>query len=144
VGALLSLLNNVTVLKRFLPAKRFGRCEFGLTAKDHTDCLYCDRCRYPTKDQKPKTEDAGLKSYVPGAASYLSRHLVAVAVLVGIFVSAVSVNRFLQVIPAGLSQPVVSVSGAGQPRDVDSQRIRTMMQQKKLSEKEAEFYKKAD
>ncbi|MFZ0034703.1 MAG: 4Fe-4S binding protein, partial [Sedimentisphaerales bacterium] len=144
VGAFLSLLNNVTVLNRFLPAKRFGRCEFGLTTKDHTDCLYCDRCRYPAKDQKPKTEDARLKSYVPGAASYLSRYLVVVAVLVGIFVSVVSVNRFWQVIPSGLSQPVASVSGAGQPRDVDSQRIRTMMQQKKLSDKEAQFYKKAD
>jgi spermidine synthase len=144
VGALLSLPNNVTILNRFLPAKRFGRCEFGLTVKDHTDCLYCDRCRYQTKDQKPKTEDLGIKSYVPGAASYLSRHLVAVAILVGIFVSTVSVNRFLQVIPAGLSQPVVSASGAGQPRDVDLQRIRTMIQQGKLSDKKAEFYKKAD
>jgi len=144
VGAFLSLLNNVTILNRFLPAKRFGRCEFGLTVKDHTDCLYCDRCRYQTKDQKPKTEDLGIKSYVPGAASYLSRHLVAAAILVGIFVSTVSVNRFWEVIPAGLSQPIVSASGAGRPRDVDSQRIRTMMQQKKLSDKEAEFYKKAD
>jgi predicted membrane-bound spermidine synthase len=144
VGALLSLLNNVTILNRFLPAKRFGRCEFGLTVKDHTDCLYCDRCRYQTKDQKPKTEDLGIKSYVPGAASYLSRYLVVVAVLVGIFVSAVSVNRFLEVIPAGLSQPVVSVSGAGRPRDVDLQRIRTMIQQGKLSDKKAEFYKKTD
>jgi hypothetical protein len=144
VGALLSLLNNVTVLNRFLPAKRFGRCEFGLTVKDHTDCLYCDRCRYQTKDQKPKTGDLGIKSYVPGAASYLSRYLVVIAVLVGIFVSTVSVNRFWEVIPAGISQPVVSASGAGQPRDVDLQRIRTMIQQGKLSDKKAEFYKKAD
>jgi predicted membrane-bound spermidine synthase/Na+-translocating ferredoxin:NAD+ oxidoreductase RnfG subunit len=144
VGALLSLLNNVTILNRFLPAKRFGRCEFGLTVKDHTDCLYCDRCRYQTKDQKSKTEDLGIKSYVPGAASYLSRHLVAVAILVGIFVSTVSVNRFWEVIPAGLSQPVVSASGTGRPRDVDLQRIRTMIQQGKLSDKEAEFYKKTE
>jgi spermidine synthase len=144
VGALLSLLNNVTILNRFLPAKRFGRCEFGLTVKDHTDCLYCDRCRYQTKDQKPKTEDLGIKSYVPGAASYLSRYLVVIAVLVGIFVSTVSVSRFWEVIPAGISQTVVSVSGAGQPRDVDLQRIRTMIQQGKLSDKKAEFYKKTE
>jgi hypothetical protein len=144
VGAFLSLLNNVAILNRFLPAKRFGRCEFGLTVKDHTDCLYCDRCRYQTKDQKPKTEDLGIKSYVPGAASYLSRYLVVIAVLVGIFVSTVSVNRFLQVIPAGISQPVVSASGTGQPRDVDLQHIRSMIQQGKLSDKKAEFYKKAD
>jgi hypothetical protein len=137
VGAFLSLLNNVIVLKRFLPAKRFGRCEFGLGAKDQMDCLYCDRCRYQTKSQRPKTKDLGF-------ASYLSRYLVVVAILVGIFVSMVSVKRFLQVIPAGLGQPVVSASAAGQPRDVDLQRIRTMIQQEKLSDKEAEFYKKAE
>ena len=134
VGALLSLLNNCVVLKRFLPAKRFGKCEFGLTPKDHTDCLYCDRCRYQTKEMVSAS----------GSASYLSRHLVVTAVLVGIFVSTVSVNRLLQVAPAGISQPVVSTSGAGRPRDVDLQRVRSMIQQGKLSDKEAEFYKKAE
>jgi predicted membrane-bound spermidine synthase/Na+-translocating ferredoxin:NAD+ oxidoreductase RnfG subunit len=137
VGAFLSLLNSCIVLKRFLPAKRFGRCEFGLTPKDRMDCLYCDRCRYQTKD-------LGVESDVTGPASYLSRYLLLAVVSVGIFVSTVSVERFLQVTPAGISQPVVSVSGAGQPRDVDLQRIRTMIQQGKLSDKEAEFYKKTE
>jgi spermidine synthase len=134
VGAFLSLLNNCVVMKRFLPAKRFGRCEFGLTPKDHLDCIYCDRCRYQTKEPV----------LASGSASYLSRHLVVIAILVGIFVSAVSVERFRKVIPSGISQPVVSVSGAGQPRDVDLQHIRSMIQQKKLSDKEAEFYKKTE
>jgi predicted membrane-bound spermidine synthase/Na+-translocating ferredoxin:NAD+ oxidoreductase RnfG subunit len=137
VGAFLSLLNNVIVLKRFLPAKRFGRCEFGLTPKDHMDCLYCDRCRYQTKD-------LGIESAVAVPASYLSRYLLLAVVSVGIFVSAISVKRFWQVIPTGVSRPVVSVSGTGQPRDVDLQRIRTMIQQGKLSDKEAEFYKKSE
>jgi predicted membrane-bound spermidine synthase len=134
VGAFLSLLNNFVVLKRFLPAKRFSRCEFGLTPKDHLDCIYCDGCRYQTKEMVSAS----------GSASFLSRYLVVIAVLVGIFVSAVSVKRFWQVVPAGISQPVVSVSGAGRPRDVDLQRVRTMIQQGKLSDKEAEFYKKAE
>jgi predicted membrane-bound spermidine synthase/Na+-translocating ferredoxin:NAD+ oxidoreductase RnfG subunit len=137
VGAFLSLLNNVTILNRFLPAKRFGRCEFGLTPKDRMDCLYCDRCRYQTKDM-------GVEPCVQRPASYLSRYLVIVVVLVAIFVSAVSVKRFWQVIPTGISQSVVSVSGAGRPRDVDLQRVRTMIRQGKLSDKEAEFYKKAE
>ncbi len=133
VGAFLSLLNNVAILNRFLPTKRFSSCEFGLTAKD-TDCLYCDRCRYQAKEPV----------LVSGSAPYLSRYLVVVAVLVGIFVSTVSVERLLQVAPTGISQPVVSPSGAGQPRDVDLQRVRTMIQQGKLSDKEAKFYKKAE
>jgi Na+-translocating ferredoxin:NAD+ oxidoreductase RnfG subunit len=137
VGAFLSLLNNVTVLKRFTPAKRFGRCEFGLTPKDCMDCLYCDRCRY-------QTTGLDVESGVARPASYLSRYLVLAVVSMGIFVSAISVKRFWQVIPTGISRPVVSISGTGQPRDVDLQRIRTMIQQGKLSDKEAEFYKKSE
>ncbi len=134
VGAFLSLLNNFIVLKRFIPAKRFARCEFGLTPQDHLDCIYCDRCRYQTKEPVS----------VSGSASFLSRYLVVIAVLAAIFVSTVSVKKFLLVSPAGISQPVVSSSGAGQPRNVDLQRVRTMIQQKKLSDKEAEFYKKSE
>ncbi len=133
VGAFLSLLNNCVVLKRFLPAKRFSRCEFGLTPKDHLDCIYCDRCRYQAEDQR-----------FPSHVSYLSRYLVVVVVLVGIFVSMVSVERFLHVTPADISRPVVSTSGIGRPRDVDLQRIRKMIQEGKLSDEEAEFYKKAE
>jgi hypothetical protein len=134
VGAFLSLLNNAVLLKRFTPAKSFGRCEFGLTPKDRGDCLYCDRCRYQT----------GEPVAAAGPASYLSRYLVLAVVLVAIFVSTVSVRKLLEVAPAGISQPVVSTSGVGQPRDVDLKRINTMIQQGKLSDKEAEFYKKAE
>jgi len=137
VGAFLSLLNNVVVLRRFLPAKRFGRCEFGLTPKDKMDCLYCDKCRY-----EEYKGTAVLTPYTP--LKVLSRYFVVCVLIAAFFVSMVSVNRFFQVIPAGFAQPVVSASAAGQPRDVDMQRIRTMIQQKRLSEQEAEFYEKID
>ncbi len=138
VGAFLSLLNNIALLSRFLPAKRFGRCEFGLTPKDQTDCLYCDRCRHRAKNLSPE-------SFVLGLGSYVSRYLVVAVLVVAVFVSAISVRRFLQVIPSGFEQTAVYVpSSIGQPRDVDMQRIRTMIQQKKLSDKEAEFYKKIE
>ncbi|UCE99547.1 MAG: 4Fe-4S binding protein [Planctomycetota bacterium] len=137
VGAFLSLLNSVVVLKRFLPAKRFGRCEFGLTPKDKMDCLYCDKCRY---EGYKVTEE--LRPLVP--LKGLSRYFVVGVLVVALFVSAVSVNRFFHVVPTGFVQPVISASAAGQPRDVNLQRIRTMIQQKRLSEQEAEFYKKVD
>jgi len=137
VGAFLSLLNNVVVLKRFLPAKRFGRCEFGLTLKDKTDCLYCDKCRYE--------EYKGAVILTPYAPmKVLSRYFAVCVLVAALFVSVVSVNRFLEVVPSGLAQPVVSTLAGGQPRDVDMQRIRTLIEQKRLSEQEAEFYKKID
>jgi len=144
VGAFLSLLNNLALLRRFLPAKRFGRCEFGLTAKEHMDCLYCDRCRYEAKVPGPKVS---VKEEYPLRTRYastklMSRYLVVGVIILAALVSTVSVRRFLQIIPADLAQPAVSLTAGGQPRDVDLQRIRTMIRQKKLSGHEAEFYKK--
>jgi hypothetical protein len=171
VGAFLSLLNNVVILKKYLPAKRFGRCEFGLTAKDRMDCIYCDRCRYeakavlsvwarpvkalvsaeravagkafvgawPSRDRKEEVLPAG--EYVPG--SLLSRYFVVSVLAVAIFVSAISVNTFLKTVPVGLESAAL-VSSAGQPRDVDLQRVRSMIEQKQLSDREAEFYKKVE
>ena len=136
-GAYLSLFNNVIILKRFLPAKRFGKCEFGLTGKDNLDCIYCDRCRYQTKDGGLKTTDSERETF-------LSRYLLVIVICVGIFVSAVSMDRFLRITGASVSQPAVSTAFGGQPRDVDMQRIRTMIEQKRLSDREAEFYKKLE
>lgn len=55
-GAFLSLFNLAGWLGRFLPAKKFGRCEFGLGGRDHLDCIHCDRCRcisplIPTREE---------------------------------------------------------------------------------------------
>jgi uncharacterized protein with FMN-binding domain len=136
VGAFLSLLSNVAILKRYLPAKRFGKCEFGLSAKDQIDCLCCDRCRY---ERRKSTQP--LMPYT--LMKLLSRYFVVVVLAVVILVSTVSVSRFLQVIPAGLEYPTALAAG-GQPRDVDLQRIRTLIRQKKLSDQEAEFYKKVE
>ncbi len=48
-GAFLSLFNRAGWLARLLPAKKFGRCEFGLSGRDHGDCIHCDRCRYRSR-----------------------------------------------------------------------------------------------
>lgn len=147
-GAFLSLLNSLVILRRYLPAKKFGRCEFGLTVKDRMDCLYCDRCRYESRpsegldEAKPALRKEPRPRYAP--ARMLSRYFVAGVLVVAVFVSTVSIRRFFQVIPTGLGRPVVSVTSGGQPREVDLQRIRTMIRQKKLSDKEAEFYKEVE
>jgi Na+-translocating ferredoxin:NAD+ oxidoreductase RnfG subunit len=138
VGAFLSLLNNVVLLKRFVPAKRFGRCEFGLTAEDHMDCLYCDKCRYEAKVAVAE-EYPPRPAYAP--TRLMARYLVVAVLVLAAFVSTISVRRFLQIIPADFGQSAVSLASGGQPRDVDLRRIRTMIRQKKLSNRKAEFYK---
>ena len=164
-GAFLSLFNKIAILKRILPAKRFGRCEFGLTPTDQLDCIYCDRCRHqanPAGDgqaqaseeparllrrdgvQLPQGEPSHPLREMAKPAGVLSRYLVIGALAGAIFVSAVSVERFLEVMPASADYPGVSLASGGQPRDVDLQRIRTLIGQKKLSDHEAEFYKKLE
>jgi len=130
-GAFLSLLNHVAILKRYLPAKKFGRCQFGLTGKDNADCIQCDKCRFEKFDIA-----ATKKQQFAGAFA-------ACVIIVALFISAVSADRFLKVIPAGAETVAVSASG-GQPRDVDVQRVRTMIHEKKLSDKEADFYKQIE
>ena len=130
-GAFLSLLNRVAILKRYLPAKKFGRCQFGLTGRDNTDCIQCDKCRFEKFD-RVSTQ----KKQFAGAFAVC-------VLIVALFISTVSADRFLKVIPAGPEAVAVSASG-GQPRDVDVQRVQTMIRQKRLSDKEAEFYKKIE
>jgi ferredoxin len=130
-GAFLSVLNGVAVLKRFLPAKKYGQCPFGLTGKDNMDCIQCDKCRFETLDRPAAEGRKGAKVFL------------ACVLVVAILTSAVSVGRFLEVLPAGAGAAAVSASG-GQPRDVDIQRVRTLIREKRLSDKEAEFYKRTD
>ena len=140
-GAFLSLLNGLAILKRYLPAKKFGRCEFGLTGKDQMDCIYCDKCRY---EAGPALKEEPVSRYRFVPANVLSKYLMAGVLIVAALVSTASVSRFLQVIPAGFAHPTTPVSAGGEPRDVDLQRIRKMIQQGKLSDEEAEFYKKVE
>ncbi|MHC4543093.1 MAG: 4Fe-4S binding protein [Planctomycetota bacterium] len=141
VGAFLSLLNKVVILKRYLPAKKFGNCEFGLTGKDQMDCLYCDRCRYQAKTAVKKEH---LLRPHHATAKLRSRYFVLCVLVVAVLVSTVSVSRLLQVIPASIGKSAGTQSAGGEPRDVDLQRIRTMIEQNRLSNREAEFYKKVE
>jgi len=140
VGAFLSILNTIAVLKRFLPAKKYNQCELGVTSYRQLDCIYCDKCRYeeqPIAVKKHPAETAYDKGL--GAASYLTVAVVAI----GIILSSITIIRFLKVIPeGGYTQPETAVTAGGQPRDVDLDRIELLIQQNKLSDKEAEYYKK--
>lgn len=141
VGAFLSLLNGAALLKRYLPAKKFGRCEFGVTAKDQLDCICCDKCRY---DAAPAVEEQLEQRPARAPARLRARCLLIAVVIAAVFVSALSVGRVLHGVPREFDQPAASVAAGGQPRDVDLQRIRTMIRQNKLSDREAEYYKKVE
>jgi hypothetical protein len=138
VGGFLSLVNRLALLKKYLPKKVFGRCEFCVTAKEVSECIYCDRCRYQPKKETIKEAPAKERMKTAG------RYLVIGVALLAILVSVVSLDRCLLVTGAGFTEQVISAAGAGVPRDVDLQKIETLIRQKRLSDKEAQYYKKVE
>jgi spermidine synthase len=158
-GAFLSLLNHFTLLRRWLPVKHFSRCEFGLTASKHVDCIHCDRCRYlvpervvgwarPTDSSEMLVGGAKAASadarYCVSTGRVTAHPFLAVVLIVGVLTVGVSISQFRRVMPTVLESPAATVGAAGVPRDVDLQRIRTLIEQGRLSDKEAEHYKKLD
>ncbi|MCX5644652.1 MAG: 4Fe-4S binding protein [Phycisphaerae bacterium] len=126
VGAFLSLLNHARLLRRWMPPRWFGHCEFGLTAADHLDCLYCDRCRHTAAQDTPRGK---------------GRSLLLAAAACGLFVASASLSQFRRVMPSILEEPVPAAATAGQPRDVDVQQIRTLIDQHRLSDWKAQYYR---
>ena len=140
VGAFLSLLSGIALLKRLLPAKKFGRCEFGVTGKNQLDCIYCDRCRY---ELKPKLEPKSAPILPANPLRLLSRHFLIPVALIAIFISAVSISTAWQTVSTEMALSSAAGS-AGVVRDVDLKKIRTMIRQNRLSDHEADFYKKIE
>ena len=143
-GAFLSLFNGIALLKRFMPAKKFGRCRFGVTGKKQLDCIYCDKCRYEWKPQPTKKAPAVPKVFSPGRwPGLLNRHFLVPVVLAAIFISAVSISSALETVTTEMALSPAAGS-AGEIRNVDLEKIRTLIRQQKLSDHEAQYYKKVE
>lgn len=140
-GAFLSLFNNIAPLRRYLPAKFFGRCEFGLAIDDRTDCIYCDKCRYERVDAGKRVDSS---APFHSLRAVISRRLVLVAVLAAICITGISVGRFKEVVSFGPTTTAAMAASGGVPRDVDLQRVKKMIKEKKLSDKEADYYKRTE
>jgi len=143
-GAFLSLFNGIALLQSFLPAKRYGRCRFGVTGKTQLDCIYCDKCRYEWKTQPTKTATAVPKTFSPGRRLETpSRYFLVPVMLAAILISAFSISSALQTVTTQMA--LTSTPGsAGRVRDVDLEKIRNLIRRKRLSDHEAEYYKKLE
>ena len=137
VGAFLSLLNHVRLLRRWMPRQRLGKCEFGLTAGDRLDCIYCDRCRH----RAPGVVPAPAKQARTPHLAVLTRPFVVTVIVFGLLVGGVSLSRFRRVMPVVMEDTAAATGVAGQSRDVDVQRIRALIEQGRLSDKEALYYR---
>jgi spermidine synthase len=133
-GAFLSLFNKIAFLSRYLPAKHFANCEYGLSFNDKTDCIYCDKCRFESRRAGVAAEPA---------FGFGSRYFLPAVLVIAIGIAGVSVKSFISELPVSFPASA-AVSSGGQLRNVDLQKVRTMIRENKLSDREAEFYKKAE
>jgi predicted membrane-bound spermidine synthase len=133
-GAFLSLFNKIAVLRRYLPAKHYANCEYGLSYNDKLDCIFCDKCRYERKPVVPVAEPV---------AGFGSRYLLPAVLVIAVGIAVLSVKGLVSELSVP-STASAAVSSAGQPRNVDLQQIKKMIRENKLSDHEADFYKKAD
>ncbi len=131
-GAFLSLFNKIAIFSRYLPAKRYANCEYGLSFNDKLDCIYCDKCRYERKSIVAESP-----------AGFASRYFLPTVLIIAIGIASVSVESFVKELPVP-STAVAALPSAGQPRNVDTQKIKNLIRENKLSEHEADFYKKTD
>ena len=129
-GAFLSLFNKIAIFSRYLPAKRYANCEYGLSFNDKLDCIYCDKCRYEKKSVVAESP-----------AGFASRYFLPAVLVIAIGIASVSVESFIRELPVS-STAIAASPSAGQPRNVDTQKIKNLIRENKLSEHEADFYKK--
>jgi hypothetical protein len=135
-GAFLSLLNGVQLLRRFLPPVTHKFCTYGVTGKYQLDCLTCDRCRRVTASERP-----ALALPSPATGRRRNRRYAA-AVLVGaLFIVHATMAVWMH--PVESRATSAERSARGQPRDADHERLRWMIEQGRLSDREAMHYRKS-
>ena len=123
-GAALALTNRLALLRRWLPRRRYDRCDLGVASAGDWDCIQCNRCGWtaPTTalaDHPPR--DTGRRE-----ESWLLALAVAVSLALGVWV-------------VGASR-IPSVETAGATRPVDVEEVRRQIESRQLSDHPAEFW----
>jgi predicted membrane-bound spermidine synthase/Na+-translocating ferredoxin:NAD+ oxidoreductase RnfG subunit len=131
-GAFLSLFNKIALFSRFLPAKRYANCEYGLSFNDKLDCIYCDKCRF---EKKPAVAEK--------SASFGSRYFIPAILVIAAGVAVISFKNVVNQLSVS-SVVAASTPSEEQHRNVDMQQIRKKIEENKLSDHEANFYKKLE
>jgi hypothetical protein len=132
-GAFLSLFNKIAFFSRLLPAKRYANCEYGLSFNDKLDCIYCDKCRFESRRD-------GIAE--AASAGFGVRYFLPAVFVIAAGIAAVSVKSVVSQLNVS-SAITASASSGEHHRNVDMQQIKKMIQENKLSDHEANFYKKA-
>ncbi len=137
-GAFLSLLNGIRLFKRLIPFVAPRACVYGVRESRELDCLCCDRCRRPGRQEERVLARSPDWIAARPVRTILLSTTIALAFILAVQTTATWRSTILTMGNRG--QAGMSGSGA---KPVDMQRLRYLIEQGKLSDKEARFYKTA-
>jgi spermidine synthase len=126
-GAFLSLLGRARLLRRAVPAVRPNRCGFGVRGARDLDCLQCDRCRQAGAAVAAGTSDPAARAW-----PYFAAVAVALALL------ASDLHKASERAAGAPSAQEAKPQGA---RPADQRAIRALIEQGRLSGREAMYYR---
>ena len=126
-GAALSLTHRLALLRRWLPTRRYDRCDLGVRGPGDWDCIQCNRCAWAAAPPLGASEGAA------GSTRSADRWL---AVLLALALA-------LGAAATWAAHPTATpLSGKTRPADVD--RIRQRIESRELSDHPAEFWEPED
>ena len=134
-GAFLALAGGLRLLpRRWRPDVQPACCDYGVRRADDLDCLCCDRCRMP--GARPVLE--------PGAPRLRPREiawLLTVALGAAAFLSLLLMPAPSRTVGSTRGKPQAEVNTGRAISPQELARIRELIRQKKLSNREAKYYK---
>jgi hypothetical protein len=137
-GAFLSLLNGIRLFRRLVPPVVPRACVYGVRESGDLDCLCCDRCRRPgSQERQALTRPPDWVAARP-VNTVLLASAAALALILAVQTTAAWRDTVLMMSTRGHAE----MTGRG-ARPVDMNRIRYLIEHRKLSGKEALFYKTA-
>ncbi len=137
-GAFLSLLNGIRLFRRLAPLVVPRACMYGVRESRDLDCLCCDRCRQPGRQEQQVL--TRLPDWV--AARPVNTVLMAAAVALAITLVVQTATTWRNEIVGARTRGPAEMIGRG-ARSVDMKQLRYLIEQGRLSDREARFYKTA-
>ncbi|HPN84675.1 MAG TPA: 4Fe-4S binding protein, partial [Victivallales bacterium] len=143
-GAFLSLLSIISLLRKKLPQNIYTRCPFLLDNGKRFDCLNCGTCRnIPDMNKTTTVEPKSgiIKKFIYGALILL----VFAYICINIFADSSKITD--KVAKPGSKREKLFIEESddpipGQTRTADIRKIKTMIDENRLSKREAKYYRK--
>jgi len=134
LGALLSLANRIALGARWLPQRHYRRCDLGVEARQDLDCLQCNRCTVPVDALQVRgaVTPPALRT---GPETWRSSAWLGAGVLLGVL---------LVLATCGVERVDPVDDRLGVVRDVDLEALERLIEQGRLSDHEAEFWRWAE